>query len=599
MMYMKRVKSIYLLALLPVLGSCGNAPQSVNAQENSLAQQTQAVAQDKVLIDTDFGAPGVKSRDMKSEKVNGSLAEPWEDESNWAPLRANYQSLSAGGETFQRLTVSQLQSGRAQIVHALPALSPDAMYVLEMTLRGAPASAGVPQTPLTLAVRQRESPYEFLWQEQVLPTRDWQTLTFTFSPRKSDAPVGFYIMTDSNGTVDVDRIKLSATTREGYIKTLEAKYPGGGPRNLLTQTRFPLGLPAGWKLDTNWGDDRDDAAEPQVGSDNKTIGPSGSPALHVQGRRAFILNSVPFAVVLPHRRHVASVAMRGSGNGWWGVYVGDREIARQEIKLDNAGWKRYELEFPPDLTAKSHTLRFQSEKGFDLWLDAVQVASDQSPREYTSQMPAEIALSAGSPAGIHFSDEPAQVKYFVSNAPQGSTLKFRVANLYGEETAASALKLNDGTRNGNLNYALFPQRSLGVHRVEVWVEDGAGKQISPYSEVVVNRLQRPRYWMKDAPDSPFGVHAASNTRHILMAKSMGINWVRLHDSPYIGWDYLEREKGKWNFRDAKIQRYRKHNIKLLGGLSTTPQWARTMKESHDGYADLGRNQQTWPITPTM
>jgi hypothetical protein len=93
--------------------------------------------------------------------------------------------------------------------------------------------------------------------------------------------------------------------------------------------------------------------------------------------------------------------------------------------------------------------------------------------------------------------------------------------------------------------------------------------------------------MKDAPNSPFGVHMLSDTRHIQMAKAMGINWTRLHDAgaSYIGWDFVEREKGKWNFRDTKIQRFRQNNIKILGGLSTTPQWARTMKESHDGYAD--------------
>jgi beta-glucosidase/6-phospho-beta-glucosidase/beta-galactosidase len=72
-----------------------------------------------------------------------------------------------------------------------------------------------------------------------------------------------------------------------------------------------------------------------------------------------------------------------------------------------------------------------------------------------------------------------------------------------------------------------------------------------------------------------------------MAKEMGINWTRLHDAggSYIGWDFVETEKGKWNFRDTKIQRFRRNNIKILGGLSTTPKWARTMKESHDGYAD--------------
>jgi hypothetical protein len=203
-------------------------------------------------------------------------------------------------------------------------------------------------------------------------------------------------------------------------------------------------------------------------------------------------------------------------------------------------------------------------------------------------MPAEVALSTGSPTNIHFSDEPAQIKYAVSGNVTGATLKYRVVSLTGDEaTPAPIVVKTGGPQNGSLNYALFPQRPLGVYRVEAWLEDGAGKQLSPYSEVVVNRLRRPRYWMKDAPNSPFGVHMLSETSHILMAKAMGINWTRLHDAggSYIGWDFVEREKGKWNFRDTKIQRFRQNGIKILGGLSTTPQWARTMKESHDGYAD--------------
>jgi hypothetical protein len=448
------------LALLPTLGSCSKAQNkaAVPAQVQTVA----LVAADKIIIDTNFGAPGVKLREIKSEKANGSLAEPWEDESNWAPLRANYQSLSAGGETFQRVVVSRLESGRAQIVHPLPTLSPDVMYVLEMRLRGAPASTGVPQSPFTVGVRQREAPYEFTWQDKVLPAREWQDVTFTFSPKKSASPVGFYIMTDSNGTVDIDHVRLWATTREEYVKTLEAKYPGGGPRNLLTQTRFPFGLPAGWQLNTAWGDDRDDAAEPVISSDANSIGPSGSPSLHIQGQRAFIINSAPFPVVLPHRKHIASVAMRGSGNGSWGIYVGDKEIARQEIKFTNAEWKRHELEFTPDLTAKTHTLRFQSDSGFNLWLDAVQVSSDLSPREYSAQMPAEVALSTGSPTNIHFSDEPAQIKYAVSGAVAGAMLKYRVASLAGDEATPAAIAVKTGsTQNGSLNYALFPKHPLG------------------------------------------------------------------------------------------------------------------------------------------
>jgi hypothetical protein len=119
------------------------------------------------------------------------------------------------------------------------------------------------------------------------------------------------------------------------------------------------------------------------------------------------------------------------------------------------------------------------------------------------------------------------------------------------------------------------------------VEKAEGERISPYNELVVYRLHKPRYAKKDATDSPFGTHTLSVTRHILMAKAVGINWVRLHDAgtEYIGWYHLERKPGEWTFQDREIQRYRQHHMKILGLLSTAPEWASTMQKKNSPYFD--------------
>jgi len=82
-------------------------------------------------------------------------------------------------------------------------------------------------------------------------------------------------------------------------------------------------------------------------------------------------------------------------------------------------------------------------------------------------------------------------------------------------------------------------------------------------------------------------------------KAAGINWVRLHDAgtPYIGWYHLEPEKGKWQFRDDAIQRYREWKIKILGDLQTAPLWASSYKgsgkQSVHGYFDTYWTVEDW------
>lgn len=168
-------------------------------------------------------------------------------------------------------------------------------------------------------------------------------------------------------------------------------------------------------------------------------------------------------------------------------------------------------------------------------------------------------------------------------------MRAKVVNLYGDEAAPPEAALRPTgeafVRSGEFAYDLFPARPLGAHRVEVWVEDAAGARISPVAEVVVNRVQRPRYWGVDAPQSAFGGHFTATPYDIAMAKAIGINWIRLHDFGmyYSGWRWLEPQKGTWTFADNKIDRLRRGKVSILGLLSTTPPWATVLPNGGEGY----------------
>ena len=139
------------------------------------------------------------------------------------------------------------------------------------------------------------------------------------------------------------------------------------------------------------------------------------------------------------------------------------------------------------------------------------------------------------------------------------------------------MKLDDDfLRRGQLRYDVFPDRPLGQFRVEVVGRRFIRQTESAHStRLIVTRLRRPRHWNEDAPDSPFGIHMGSTTRHQMLAKAIGINWTRLHDAgcAYTCWAFVEPHKGQWAFHDDDIARYREHHIEILGMLGTAPPWA--------------------------
>ncbi|MBI2300591.1 MAG: hypothetical protein HYU66_16900 [Armatimonadetes bacterium] len=83
------------------------------------------------------------------------------------------------------------------------------------------------------------------------------------------------------------------------------------------------------------------------------------------------------------------------------------------------------------------------------------------------------------------------------------------------------------------------------------------------------------------------MHTLAATRHLIMAKAAGLNWVRLHDAgmQYIGWSWLEPERGKWIFFDAEVRRYRHWHLSVLGQLETAPHWATGYPQPCRGYWD--------------
>jgi hypothetical protein len=437
----------------------------------------------------------------------------------------------------------------------------------------------------SLGVRRMAAPYTFVWKESKTFTGDWKDYTFYGHVSKTDFDTGFFIVAEGAGRLDIAGFRLQKVTLDelkqqvGEAKPVEAKNVA---KNLVRISRFPLGLQSGWSLSREVSDED----EVKIAADREVNGPSGSPAMRITASKEMLLYSAPFGIAAPLDQHVASLYLRGQATGRLAVVSGLHPLGSQKFDLHGNGWQRVAVRFTPDLLGRAHGLRIEGSG--DFWIDGMQVERGSEATDYASQGQCEVSLATDSPLRIQFDDEPDVVRYAVSGQAQGAILHTRVVNLYGDARDLQSVPLRGGFLNqGTVKYNVFAKRPYGAFRIEAWVTDVGGKRVSPYNEVVVNRLHRPRYWMKDAPNSPFGTHTLSTTRHILMAKAAGINWTRLHDagSAYTGWNYLERKPGEWTFRDQDIQRYRKLGMKVMGAFSTAPEWASFFTSPHEQYGD--------------
>jgi hypothetical protein len=369
----------------------------------------------------------------------------------------------------------------------------------------------------------------------------------------------------------------------------EFRPPDAPGVNLLRVTRLPLGLQSGWTIDRNSSDGDDVRIEPDRG----VRGPSGSASLRIEADKETKIYTAPFAAAAPEESHVASAYFRGEGTVRLSVF--GAQSAGERLTLTDNQWQRVSVSFQPKRDAKLLAMVLEIEG--EIWLDALQVERGEEATAYAPNAACEVSLlpveedpglDGALPIRVQFSDRPAMVRYAVTGKVPGAVLRGKVVTPYGREAGLPPVRLsNRFLTDGQWRYDRVPGIEHGPFRIEAWVEGSDGEVMGPPNEVVVYRLHRPRHWSRDAADPPFGVHTLSTTRHIRMAKAVGVNWTRLHDAGtrYIGWYHLEPEPGKWQFEDEPIRRYRRHHVQILGLLSTTPLWASYCEQPTSGYFD--------------
>ncbi len=548
-----------------------------------------AVAAPEVLVDVDMTKPGPKVSEVDpahTKSITGQLPAGVGENSGWQDdIDLKYALASAGGRAFWQIKTTR---GSAQLQIPLgEAYRQDAFYRLKITTRSADDAT------MELQLRMQGAPYDVYWKSTTAPAETWNEKEFTFRIAKQTKPYALFLIAKPKATIEISGLTLQRESRDDLIAGIKARYPDGNEkRNRVNVSRFPLGIQSGWGLDRDLTDEQFTiAADPSV------PGPSGCPSLKLQGPadKAMNVSPPPFDLPWSFQKHTLSLAVRGQGTLGLRVFSGasmwdENGVANRTVTLEDR-WQRVSITFDPVFMEELHQLRLIVRGS--AWIDGLQLMPGTESGEYSSRLPYEVALafpqSRASAARVQFEDEPAILDYAVTGkGEKRAVLAAKVINAYGEERKLQSQPLGgEFVQKGQIRYDAFPDSPFGPFRVEAWVEDGSGKHIGSPNEAIVLRLRRPRHWGEDAPQSPFGTHFSSLTRHITMAKAIGMNWVRLHDAgtQYTGWSHLEPEQGKWAFADADIKRYRDGKINILGMLSTAPGWATSLGRPATGYFD--------------
>ena len=521
------------------------------------------------LADFDFGAATAPFAVKGSGAFTGVLPAGWgQDFAGWTTSVATTAVETEGTRKFLRFSVSALGKAVQFNTGISHLIKTPGDYKLKVTYRLARSSA-----PFRLTLRLSQGPYATLWSSPpAWGTGAWREAVFPFAlTQECKAPFGIFLYLPM-GETDIQSIRLETATPAEIAAASPVIRPPRGEWNFFRNTRFPLGLQSGWNFARE--DDGQDAAGAVCGPAADHPGPSGYPALKIQPAGPATVFSEPFQTSDPAAENHVSFACKGAGA--WSVTVLGAG-ATQAFTLSGQ-WQTVTLDFKPNAGAKALGLRFSGQGA--LYLDSLQAWAGDRQHPYRSARQGEVALapvaSAIRETRIQFADEPARIAYCATGDLAGTVLKYKIVNHDGAAQTSPGIALAGPGKlaYGELAYNVFPGQDLGQFRIEAWLEKD-GRRVSPYNELVMTRLHRPRYWGKDAPNSPFGDHFMSSAKTITTMKAAGVNWARLHDAatPLTCWYDLEPQKGNWVFNDQEVNRYRQGKIMLFGGLVGCADWA--------------------------
>ena len=424
-----------------------------------------------------------------------------------------------------------------------------------------------------LLICKADSPGKDIWErKRIYIPAEWQEQEFILRPQSNlpaNTPLIVLLRFSEADIYDIDALRIWELTGD----ELNAGIPERRG-NLLSNSRFPAGLPNGWSVNR--------AGYPNlVQTDPEIRGPSGQAALQFMANRRLELRSRPFSA---HggKPHTLRFQAKGSQAGQNIQIRLDSGAEREKASFTlSKEWQSYEVEMnmPYPLNGFQFLVVRASAP---IALDQIELIASTQPETPEKAASIEITSKADNYYALTVGEKPYSVTVsLVGAADDQGTLAGQLVDTFGKAVELEPTPFHLGSEGFQAIQLKLPSdlhsSVYGTHRLELRARDESGELSSDWNELLLHRIRPAPMLGRDAPNSPFGLHlSGASERQLETAKQLGFNWVRLHDgASFTKWYNLEKDADKGLVFDAareKVQRIRAHDLMILGLLDTSPPW---------------------------
>ena len=533
-----------------------------------------------------------------SEGFEGSfnstgVYEGWSDNSSWAPLEVKYERETTNphsGKSAQKIICTKFGGGGVQFVCNKPvSIEKGRIYRLGVWVRGVTASGLI-----DLNVRKMDKPWNTLLSQTFRIGNEWQYVELLQESSQTDANCWLMIRFSAKGEVVLDDMKFEEVDVSSLTKKLASR-----SGNLVANGAFELGS-AGWgctEFPTNYFHG-DEMIQHQR---NHTFSAEAA----YEGKAGFRLNLPQFAAAYLSSRYlelnptheytiscmarasrVASIAIGVAG----GQDSGNKTIT-QPVTIGKE-WRRVQVTVKAPMVEKMLMcvrIFFDVPGTYDI--DNVQIEQGNKVTDFRLANGADYGISGMPDSGYtkQGGQLPVNLVRYTAKPEDLTASELAVQVLdFAEKSIFEKMVVLDKGQTAAL--LALPTEKSGVFRVEI---TGRRHELLAQYIYAVIPSGLDDFKAGEPAQSFFGTHVTRITDDALdFAWLTGSRWLRLHPPLATKWMLIEKEKGKFVWRDDFMKKIKNKGFGIVGSLDTTAVWASQHPEL--GFGWTGSKATSYP-----